>query len=247
MFKSIIERGPSLITRCEMLKQVRDRGDRLRDLPVSQRVANSEIDGWFIAAANVIVQAFGEDSQQIRRWRDERKSLSDLDRREALQGNFHEIESIIREISVMRGLLIEFQDVIDAQSRKLEMERRDNVVYHISGGNFVGSQIGGVANTMQTYVEQLRVNEYSSNEEKELKENLAKLRQAIEETNDLNSAEKTAAATDLAMLTDELAKPVEEQDENAKKMFWERLKNVLSVSAGLGNLAAIVAKLSGLA
>jgi protein-L-isoaspartate O-methyltransferase len=104
-----------------------------------------------------------------------------------------------------------------------------------------------IANSMNTYVEQLKLSEYSSNEEKQLKEALAKLRTEIEKTTELSPSEKTAAATDLALLTDQLVKPADKQGENAKKLFWDRLKTVLSVSAGLGNLAAVVAKLVGLA
>lgn len=245
MFKSLIDRASSLITRLEVVKQAVDE-DRFKSLTNSQHVAGTEIDSWFAASAELISEVYGKDSEQIQNWQNERTFLKEIREHNADAGTFEVVDSYIRDILTMRGLLMGYQDVYEGRSRKLERERRHNMSITISGGTFVGSQIGGVANNMQTYIEQLKLGEYSSDEEKQLKEALAKLRKGIEEADELNPPEKTAAATDLALLTDQLVKPVDKQDGSAKKLFWDRLKTVLSVSAGLGSLLAVVSKLAGL-
>lgn len=247
MFNRLIERASLLISRLEVVKRAYD-ADALATLSHAQQIAWTDIDGWFNAAADVITQAFGEHSRQGNRWDHKSKEIDSQERRDALVGKFHSIDSIIYKINAMKGMLVEFQDVWEAKARKTEIERKHAMSNAVSihGGIFVGSQVGGIANSMNTYVEQLKLNEYSSSEEKDLKHALAELRKRIEATEELSGPEKAAASTDLALLTDQLVKPAEKQDQGAKKLFWERLTNILTVSAGLGNLASVVAKLAGL-
>lgn len=116
----------------------------------------------------------------------------------------------------------------------------------ISGGVFVGSQVGGVANKMDTFIKELQISSYASPEEKQLKDALANLRRAIESSIQLKPFEKDSAATDLAMLADQLRKPVNQQDKDAVNHYWARLLRVVSVSADLVTLATPIAKLLGL-
>lgn len=120
-------------------------------------------------------------------------------------------------------------------------------VNSISGpGIFINFQQGGIANRMESYIEQLHVREYASEDEKNLKEILVELRTAIESSGDLSEYEKQAAATDLAYLTNELVKSVDNQESGAKKLFWDRLNNVLNAVPSILALLTKVGKLIGL-
>ena len=114
------------------------------------------------------------------------------------------------------------------------------------GGIFIGAQIGGIANEMNTYIDQLHIGEFASEDEKDLKEALAELRTAIESSKALSEYEKQAAAADLAYLSNELVKPADNQKSGAKKLFWDRLNTVLKAVPPIVALLTKVGKLIAL-
>jgi hypothetical protein len=99
---------------------------------------------------------------------------------------------------------------------------------------------------METYVEQLNVSGSASEEEKHLKETLIQLRQAIEISPELGTFAKKSAIADVDMLTNELTKPVDQQGEESVKGFWSRLKDTVTVSAGLTTITTALGKILGL-
>jgi hypothetical protein len=48
------------------------------------------------------------------------------------------------------------------------------------------------------------------------------------------------------MLTNELKKPVDQQDKESVKGFWSRLKDTITVSAGLTTITMALGKILGL-
>lgn len=113
----------------------------------------------------------------------------------------------------------------------------------ISGGTFTASFIGNT----DTYIERLNVNQSSSNEERELKQKLKELRLGIDASSELQKFQKTSAVSDLVNLTDELSKSEDNQDKESITGFWSRLKDTVSVSAGLTTIAMAIGKILGLA
>jgi hypothetical protein len=114
---------------------------------------------------------------------------------------------------------------------------------NISGGVFVGTQVGGIANKLDAYVEELKLDQSGSPAESDLKKTLASLRRAIEDDQVLTKGQKTAAATDLALATEELSDPA---SNDAKAFYWKRLTEVIQASAALTTIASAAAKLMGL-
>jgi hypothetical protein len=152
--------------------------------------------------------------------------------------------SIVRALDELRVS----NEVIEAQRRNQEGEKIMSTNYHItiSGGNFVGSQVGSSNSTLNAYMEALKIDSYSSTEEHQLKQALANLRKEIETDPSLKQPQRQAAALDFANFSEEIKKPLEEQDAEMKKFFWDRLTAITKFSAALVTLAAAVAKLTGL-
>lgn len=72
------------------------------------------------------------------------------------------------------------------------------------------------------------------------------MKQAIQSAPELSQAQRQVAISDLSNLTAELKKPINEQDVDTKKLFWERLTEVMKFSSSLMALSATVAKLIGI-
>lgn len=122
-----------------------------------------------------------------------------------------------------------------------------NVSISGSGHSFIGSQLGTSNSTLNAYIEALQVDSYSSEKERELKQALASFRRGIETDPLLQQHQRQGAAGDLALFSEELKKPVSEQNADKKSFYWGRLTEATKFSAALVTLAAAVAKLTGLA
>ena len=116
----------------------------------------------------------------------------------------------------------------------------------LTNNTIIASQIGGVGNTMESYAQQINVAASASEEERQLKQTLVDLRKAIEASPDLPPFQKKSGITDVDMLTAELSKSADQQDEASVKGFWSRLKATVSVSAGLTTMAMAIGKILGL-
>lgn len=113
----------------------------------------------------------------------------------------------------------------------------------ISGTNTNIANISqGDKNTLKASIES-----HISKCEQELEHALVSLRQAIESDTTLSQAQRQAAVSDLSSFTEEVKKPISEQDPGTKKLFWERLTEILKFSSALISLSVVVAKLTGFA
>ncbi|TRU84128.1 MAG: hypothetical protein EWV76_16855 [Microcystis novacekii Mn_MB_F_20050700_S1] len=144
MFKSVIDRASSLLTRIEVVKKAVDEG-KFDSLSMSQHVPYSEIFGWFDSCSKLISEAFGEHSEQMQQWQDERKRLDDIRFRETDNQTYKEVNSTIREIFTMRGLLTSFQDIYSSRSKPETPTSHFHFTGTINGpvnaGGTVGKQI----------------------------------------------------------------------------------------------------------
>ncbi|MEI6706631.1 MAG: hypothetical protein WCK96_05790 [Methylococcales bacterium] len=103
------------------------------------------------------------------------------------------------------------------------------------------------ANIIQGDDNILTLDNHATNNERELKQALASLRQAIESDQALSQAQRQAAVSDLTSFSEELKKPASEQNIETKNLFWGRLTEVMKFSAALITFSAAVAKLAGFA
>lgn len=123
------------------------------------------------------------------------------------------------------------------------MMKNGGLNINVSGTNTNIANISqGDGNTLKA-----NIDSHISNSEQELEHALVSLRKAIESDNALSQAQRQAAISDLSSFTEEVKKPTSEQDTGTKKLFWERLTEILKFSSALISLSVVVAKLTGLA
>jgi hypothetical protein len=128
MFSKLIEDSSSLIARLEVVAKAYDNYslEKFEKLPPSQMVAGTEIDGWYNAATDLVLLAFGQESQQIQKWNALREKNLNYD---ALPPHkrgrdYNPLYHIISSIKEMTGLLREYSHILDARDQ-LDLKRSD--------------------------------------------------------------------------------------------------------------------------
>ncbi len=116
----------------------------------------------------------------------------------------------------------------------------------VAGGTFIQSQVGVVNSSLDGYIRALDVNAYCSDAERELKSVLAELRRSIEIDESLTPAQRQAAASDIAIFTEEMSKPEGVQSADTKSVFWDRLNTVTNASSALNSLVQTIGRMTGL-
>jgi hypothetical protein len=128
MFSKLIEDSSSLIARLDVLAKAYDDYSlrEYENMPHSQMVACTEIDGWYNAATDLVLLAFGQGSRQIQKWNALMEKNQNYD---ALPphnrgGNYNPLYHTISSIKEMTGLLREYSYILDARDQ-LDLKRSD--------------------------------------------------------------------------------------------------------------------------
>ena len=143
---------------------------------------------------------------------------------------------------VVRQPQIPFNQYYNHYLRILQNRAMSNIVIT---GTVVGSAIGGSHNTVRAYVNDLAIGTSQTSEERALKQELVRLRQAIEDASDLPPANRVAATSDLTALTGELTKPDSPDRQSALQLFWTRLKDSVTASAALTTIVFNIGRIFG--
>src|SRR5262245_20022919 len=103
MFGNLVEAGRALVARLEQYRHT-----DISDIPIEQRMASSEVDAWFDAAATIIEETFGKDSKQWAKWHQAHQKL-DMAEDKIAYDQRNSAVLTIRRIHTSMGLLSEFQ------------------------------------------------------------------------------------------------------------------------------------------
>ncbi len=126
MFSRLIEDGRALVAKLE-----RYRHTDISDIPPAERLASAEINGWFDAAESLVLETFGSESNQFRKWRAVQDELSRTAEEEIMQRRWNEATSAIRRVHSSMGLLTEFRHYAPAsepvESASPRSQRDDSV------------------------------------------------------------------------------------------------------------------------